>query len=102
MVVAGRTLNRTLCSLSLMLVIVALVPLAYADPPDAVWIAGIYDAGDHDDVVSLIIDTQMVDQLAQPALAGLPAPLDSVLGTTILVARLVAASVFHLRSPPVV
>ena len=85
-----------------MLVIVALVPLAYADPPDAVWIAGIYDAGDYDDVVSLIIDTQMSDQFAQPALAGLPAPLDSLLGTTIPIARLAAASVFHLRSPPVV
>ena len=29
----------------------ALVPLAHASPPDPVWIAGIYDAGDSDDVI---------------------------------------------------
>jgi hypothetical protein len=33
----------------------ALFPLAQASPPDATWIAGLYDAADYDDVVLLII-----------------------------------------------
>jgi hypothetical protein len=33
----------------------ALIPLAYASPPDPTWIAGIYDDADHDDVVTLIV-----------------------------------------------
>src|SRR5262245_55765837 len=32
-------------------VLLALVPLAHASPPDPVWLAGIYDAGDSDDVI---------------------------------------------------
>jgi hypothetical protein len=31
--------------------VVALIPLAYANPPDPLWIAGIYDAADYDDVI---------------------------------------------------
>ena len=35
----------TLCAM------LALVPLAHAIPPNPVWLAGIYDAGDSDDVI---------------------------------------------------
>jgi hypothetical protein len=35
----------------LLLVLVALLPFAYASPPDPVWLAGIYDVGDSDDVI---------------------------------------------------
>src|SRR5689334_22059865 len=34
--------------------LVALTPLAYASPPDPVWISGFFDDGDHDDVVVLV------------------------------------------------
>lgn len=33
--------------------LVSLTPLAYANPPDPVWISGIYDDDDQDDVVTL-------------------------------------------------
>lgn len=35
--------------------LVALVPLAHASPPDPIWIAGLYDAADYDDVVLAVI-----------------------------------------------
>ena len=35
----------------LLLALLALVPLAYATPPDQSWLGGWYDDGDHDDVV---------------------------------------------------
>jgi hypothetical protein len=34
--------------------LVLLAPLAYADPPDQVWLGGLYDGGDQDDAVSLV------------------------------------------------
>jgi hypothetical protein len=47
--------------------VVALTPLAYASPGDPLWIAGIYDAADYDEVVtaaaaleSLVEDTLLV------------------------------------------
>jgi len=41
-------------SVSLLLTLIALAPLAAASPPDPLWIAGIYDAADSDDVVQLL------------------------------------------------
>ena len=40
--------------------LLALVPLAHAGPPDAMWIPGIYDACDLDDVVWTLISTGTV------------------------------------------
>jgi hypothetical protein len=37
--------------LFLLLTLSALVPLALASPPDPLWIGGVFDAGDFDDVV---------------------------------------------------
>src|SRR5229473_3334992 len=36
--------------------LVALVPLAHASPPDETWISGLYDDGDYDDVVLALVD----------------------------------------------
>ena len=49
----GRVRGRwgRVCALPLLVVLVALVPLADATPPDPLWIAGMYDAADSDDVV---------------------------------------------------
>jgi hypothetical protein len=38
--------------LGILFALLALVPLAHASPPDPVWVAGIYDAADFDEVVS--------------------------------------------------
>ncbi|HEV8438559.1 MAG TPA: hypothetical protein VGT40_10735 [Methylomirabilota bacterium] len=46
--------------------LVALTVLADATPPDPVWVTGVYDDGDFDDVVGLIV--------AGAALAEPPAP----------------------------
>jgi hypothetical protein len=34
--------------------VAALAPLAYATPPDPAWIAGFWDDGDHDDVITRV------------------------------------------------
>ena len=36
--------------------LVTLVPLAHASPPDPIWIAGLYHDADHDDAVLAITD----------------------------------------------
>ncbi len=41
---------------SLVAALVALMPLAHASPPDPSWIAGFYDAADHDEVVLAVTD----------------------------------------------
>ena len=41
------------CAVGLLLALLALAPLADASPPDPVWIPGIYDGADFDDVVDM-------------------------------------------------
>ena len=68
--ICGASLRLGILVVTLVLVIVALLalgPLAYASPPDQTWVAGIYDAADYDDVVSLLTDTSMARECAQSA-----------------------------------
>ena len=51
--------------LGLVAVMLLLTPLAYADPPDPTWQVGVFDDGDFDQVVGMII--------AASALADAPA-----------------------------
>ena len=44
------------CVLAGVLVLLALVPLAQASPPDPLWLAGIYDAADADDAIQVVTD----------------------------------------------
>jgi len=46
--------------LDVLVALLTLVPLAHASPPDATWIAGIYDAGDFDEAVWMLIGTDFV------------------------------------------
>jgi hypothetical protein len=46
--------------LGILVALLTLVPLAHTSPPDAMWIAGIYDAGDFDEVVWMLIGTDFV------------------------------------------
>jgi len=41
--------------LALVPAMVVLTPLAYASPPDPVWVEGFFDDGDHDDVVVFVM-----------------------------------------------
>jgi hypothetical protein len=47
---ACRAFDR-LFPLALVVVLLALVPIAQASPPDPLWIPGIYDAADSDDAI---------------------------------------------------
>ena len=58
-----------------------LVPLAHTSPPDAMWIAGIYDAADYDDVI-----------LAAAAMESLPHEGPILEGPVSLVASIVPAA----------
>jgi hypothetical protein len=44
-------------ALVLLASLIALYPLAFASPPDPVWLAGIYDDADLDDVVWVVTST---------------------------------------------
>jgi len=46
-----------LCVLPILL---ALVPLAHASPPDSTWLAGLYDNGDFDDVIVAVVSASAV------------------------------------------
>jgi hypothetical protein len=41
----------------LAVLVVTLTPLAHAGPPDQTWLSGLYDNGDYDDVVVLVLST---------------------------------------------
>ena len=75
--------------------------LACSSPPDQVWIPGIYDVADYDDVVGLIIDTAANEPAPAPAdlvrAAYWPLPNDSLLAAF----RSSLLSV-QLRSPPTI
>ena len=47
---------RLACIFGLVIVLAGLVPIAHASPP-AVWIAGIYDEADSDDIVAAVVST---------------------------------------------
>lgn len=80
--------------------LVMLVPLAHASPPDATWIAGLYDDGDFDDVALSITSTC--------AVAGADPPAADHAGAVIVSIPLVderavdtpASSSPHPRAPP--
>ena len=83
-------------------VLIALTPLAHASPPDSVWIEGIYDGADFDDVIWLVTETQTAPQ----------SPVHEAAGPFAVIVRFVAlspeavppdvpASLVRPRSPPV-
>jgi len=83
------------------LLLIASVALVHATPPDPLWIFGIYDGADQDDVVGMLVD----DGLALPhgIRAGFkPIPthaglLNGLAGPVVIVSP---RSTLRLRSPP--
>jgi hypothetical protein len=41
----------------LAVLVLTLTPLAHAGPPDQTWLSGLYDNGDYDDAVALVLST---------------------------------------------
>jgi len=83
--------------------LVLLTPLAYADPPDQVWLGGIYDDDDQDNAVTLVtfgfhgLTTAWVE--IQPPTLILVARIPSHGPSAILGAE---PGPFHDRAPPTV
>jgi len=82
-------------------VLLALVPLAYASPPDPTWLAGFYDDADYDDAVVAVVaasgvvtDVVLVSTEAAQVVAGTVWPQLDVLGVA------THASRFTIRAPP--
>jgi hypothetical protein len=82
-------------------VLALLATFAYASPPDPTWISGLWDDGDHDDVVIRITASAGVVE---------PFPLDHASSILPVIALLYhtderspssdAPSVIHARAPP--
>ena len=86
--------------LGILFFLLTLVPLAHASPPDPLWIAGVYDGGDFDEVVSTLIGADTVSppvQLTGTALL-LPVSVLTEVGVSPVVA--VVSSTVRPRSPP--
>jgi hypothetical protein len=64
--------------LVLVSVLVALVPVADASPPDPTWLTGIYDAWDFDEVVVAVVSATAV---VSSVLLVSPKPADLTAGT---------------------
>ncbi len=56
--------------LIVILLVVALRTMAYANPPDPDWIAGFWDGADYDDVVVLVTSVSAVAETAPPVHVG--------------------------------
>jgi hypothetical protein len=84
----------------LILALFSIVPLAHASPPDSLWIAGIYDEADFDDVVTTVVSGQASVELfwapvGRPVvLAVVPSLNDSRLVPSVL------QSPLSVRAPP--
>ncbi len=85
-------------TLGLLLVLVTLLPLANASPPDPVWIAGIYDDADFDEIVVAVISATGLVEI----LVVLAKPAD-ILGTVrshvTLLGAVAPSSSFSIRAP---
>jgi len=85
--------------LLLVVVVIAVVGLANASPPDPTWIGGFYDDGDYDDAVLALL---AIDGLtSEPLIAIEPAEVVQPLHSPALpLAPSPPVEVGHSRSPP--
>lgn len=85
---------------ALLALLVALVPVAHVTPPDPLWIAGIYDAADFDDVVDAVVAASGLRQTR----VHTPRPADNTTGAVFTPVPLPCeesvCSGFYGRAPP--
>jgi hypothetical protein len=80
----------------------ALPPLALANPPDPLWIGGIFDAADYDDVViSAASSDYASDGIALEAVGALWLVLGTVPPLGPIGAARSVLPVFQCRAPPI-
>ena len=63
-------LSTIVLTLVLVAFILTLTPLAQADPPDPIWISGIWDDNDFDDVVDYITSAAGLPLTPSPAISA--------------------------------
>ncbi len=87
---------------ALLLTVVALVPMAYASPPDQTWLAGFYDDADYDDVVTLATVAVGAIVKVGPVSFGPPTSVVAfVTHTPELPPPAHVAPSYRLRAPPI-
>jgi hypothetical protein len=98
----GRLWFKRCLALVLLACCCILPLLAHASPPDPIWLPGIYDDADYDDVIGLLTDAAAVREL--PLVAAGPACLDfwPVSGGSASVVPDAFLLGFRLRSPPTI
>jgi len=87
--------------IALLVGLLSLTPLAYASPPDPVWISGIYDDDDQDDVVTLATSgshasTASLVDVCRPPLIVVARVLPQAPGAVVRI----DLSAFQSRAPP--
>jgi len=94
-----RVWRRRCYVFGLLFALLALAPLANASPPDPLWIAGIYDAADFDDVILAItwLESRIGNNIDIAPKLG-PAP-DVVVATHSRMSGTTLRGV-HARAPP--
>ena len=86
----------------ILLVLVALTPLAYATPPDPSWIRGLYDGADFDEVVVLLTgDAGIVQPFPLRDVWPLLVPVGAVPQIEAAHAAIPAFGANPARAPPV-
>lgn len=87
----------------LLVALSALAPLALASPPDPIWIGGLFDGGDADDVIVAATSSEgATDGAVLPAAKAVLLVVGSVPSAVAISSGNSAASVFQGRAPPVV
>src|SRR5215470_11889774 len=66
---------------SLVVTLILIAPIAFASPPDPIWIAGIYDGADGDDVVTLVYETVGVEAASLGSILPLPRAYNALLAS---------------------
>ena len=86
--------------LGVLLALLTLVPLVHASPPDAMWIAGVYDASDFDEVIWTLIGADTVSPSERVAGIAPLLPLNVLTRVSVSAAVAIVGSALRTRSPP--
>lgn len=102
----GLVLKSMRCRLLFILVLlgtlIGLVPLAYASPPDPVWVSGLYDDADYDDVVVAATSIKAPEEATPlPVIAPVTMVLAVLCLTEAPGSLSPALSVYQTRAPPI-
>jgi len=92
---------RVLGVVVLLALLVGLLPLAYASPPDQTWLSGLYDNADYDDVIIALTSTvAAADGAPTPELRPTTEVCQPLRVPEPLRPESAFRSPYHLRAPP--